>query len=697
VEPVAQFLIAVAAIFLIGAVGEMVFNKTFIPDAIWLIATGVLLGPILGWVSQEQLNTIAPHFAALTLVIVLFEGGSRIKLKQLAKVAPRAGLLAVLSFAFAVAVLTLVIKGAAAIGWLPKTWTWSHAILVGCILGGPSSIIIMPAMDRAKLAPSLANLVGLESAITDAFCVVGTAAMIDIMVAGSEASSPGLALLKSFGLATVIGMVSAFAWLPFLRKLTKSEHAYPITLAVLLLLYVAIDSAGGSAALGILCVAIMLGNAPSISAKFELGEGFELGQDVRGVHSRIAFFIKSLFFTFMGMMLGPPFGLMALGVVLAIFIALARVPAGLLATLRSDHDEASKKMVVLSLPRGMAAGVLATMPTFAGVPETEQLPVVVFSCIVATILLFAAGFPIIRKQLPTRLEGELRVGEVHHDLGGRSRHVLQIHSLDVEGDVAVVDDPGVALGARYGHRLPGAQGLGRVVGSDHGGDSQLARDDGRVTGSTAAVGHDRRRTLQDGLPVGRGGVGHEYVAGLEPGQLIGPIDDPNRAAGNPGSDGAAGREHAAGLLQPVRLECVRLLLGGDRLRAGLHDVELAIGAVLRPFDVHRTALTGLRAVVVLDADGILGEPEHLLVLDAEPFALGRDRGQVPGRRSATQPAVDHLQLLLAPPASQHRAVSVAKRGLVHVELVRIHGALHVEKALVLAGEAGIGQVFRRGR
>jgi cell volume regulation protein A len=407
VEPVAQFLIAVAAIFLIGAVGEMVFEKTFIPDAIWLIATGVLIGPILGWVSKAQLNTIAPYFAALTLVIVLFEGGSQIKLKQLAKVAPRAGLLAVLSFVFAVAVLSVVVKGAASIGWLPESWTWSHAILVACILGGPSSIIIMPAMERAKLAPSLANLVGLESAITDAFCVVGTAAMIDIMVAGNEAASPGLSLVKSFGLALLIGTVSALAWLLFLRMLKTSEHAYPITLAVLLLLYVAIDSAGGSAALGILCVAILLGNAPDLSKTFDLGEGFELGQDVRGVHSRMAFIIKSLFFTFMGMMLGPPWGLMFFGAVLAIFIALARVPAGLLATIKSEHDEPSKRMVVLSMPRGMAAGVLATMPAFAGVPDTDQLPVVVFSCIVATILIFAAGFPAIRKQLPTQLEPEL--------------------------------------------------------------------------------------------------------------------------------------------------------------------------------------------------------------------------------------------------------------------------------------------------
>jgi len=400
-DPVSQFLIAVAAIFLIGAIGEMVFERTFIPDAIWLIVTGVILGPVLGFVTRDQLNEVAPHFAALTLVVVLFEGGSRIKLKQLASVAPRAGALALATFAFAVGLVALVVRAATWIGWLPTSWSWSHALLVGCILGGPSSIIVMPAMEKARLRPALANLVGLESAITDAFCVVGTAAMIDVMVAGGGAGNPAISLLKSFGLAFVIGLVSGLAWLLFLRMLSDSEHAWPITLAVLLLLYVAIDAVGGSAALGILTVAIVLGNAPAISAKFDLGEGFELGRDVRGVHARIAFIIKSLFFTFMGLMLGPPWALVALGLVLALFIALARVPASLLALLGSRLDGPSKNMVVLSMPRGMAAGVLATLPAAMGVADTEELPVFVFSCIVATILMFAGGFPALRKKLQT--------------------------------------------------------------------------------------------------------------------------------------------------------------------------------------------------------------------------------------------------------------------------------------------------------
>jgi hypothetical protein len=45
-------------------------------------------------VTKAQLNVIAPYFAALTLVVVLFNGGSTLRLNEVSTAAPRAGLLA---------------------------------------------------------------------------------------------------------------------------------------------------------------------------------------------------------------------------------------------------------------------------------------------------------------------------------------------------------------------------------------------------------------------------------------------------------------------------------------------------------------------------------------------------------------------------------------------------------------------------
>jgi hypothetical protein len=50
-DPVAIFLLTIAAIFLIGVLGEIVFEKTGVPDVVWLIAVGVLLGPVSGVVN----------------------------------------------------------------------------------------------------------------------------------------------------------------------------------------------------------------------------------------------------------------------------------------------------------------------------------------------------------------------------------------------------------------------------------------------------------------------------------------------------------------------------------------------------------------------------------------------------------------------------------------------------------------------
>ncbi|MGE0556259.1 MAG: cation:proton antiporter [Gemmatimonadales bacterium] len=400
-SPVALFLVTIAAIFMIGTLGEVVFKRTQVPDVLWLLVVGIVLGPVAGVVSRAQLGEIAPFFGALTLVVVLFDGGSRLQLREISRAAPRSGLLAVSAFLIATLVIAVAGLGAQGIGLLPAAWTWSHMLLLGAILGGSSSIIIMPAMNLAKVRPAVANLVNLESAFTDAFCVVGAAVMIDLILqttAGTGAvSSPAAALGRSFGLGLAIGLVSGFLWLLFLRLLQMSEHAYPITLSALLLLYVAIDQVGGSAAIGILAFAIVVGNANLIGEKLGFGSTLDLSADVRGFNRQVTFIIKSFFFTFMGAMLGPPWSLVALGVVFGVLLLAARVPAVALALLGSKLPAGERQLVLVSMPRGMAAGVLATMPAAAGVPETTDLPNIVFAAALVSIVIFAVGFPRARR------------------------------------------------------------------------------------------------------------------------------------------------------------------------------------------------------------------------------------------------------------------------------------------------------------
>ena len=112
------------------------------------------------------------------------------------------------------------------------------------------------------------------------------------------------------------------------------------------------------------------------------------------------------------------------------------------------------------------------------------------------------------------------------------------------------------------------------------------------------------------------------------------------------------------------------MLRGDRLGAGLDDVELSVDPVLGPLHVHRPA------VVLLDRTRVAGEFQNVLVGEAEASAVGLRGGDVSRRVLRLALDEDHLHRLVAEEAAQHRAVAGEIGRLVDVELVRVDGALN---------------------
>lgn len=392
-EPVTLFLLTLAGIFLVGSIGEAIFKRTNIPDVVWLMGMGLFLGPVTHLVTTPTLGNIAPYFAALTLIIVLFEGGSRLNLQEVAQEAHRSLLLAILTFLGSVLVVFLAALVPVAAGWF-QDWTWKQALLLGTILGGSSSIVVMPTLQQSKVRSAVSNLLNLESAFTDVLCVVGTSALMDLFRPDGSGSSPLASLARSFGLGLLLGLAAGAVWLLALKPLRSINQPYAITLSFLILLYVLVDNSGGSAALAILTFSVIIGNAGLISKKLRLSEPLKMSEDVMGFHSQLAFFVKSFFFTFIGAMLTPPWGLILFGVLLGLLLLPARFP-GAWVLGRGEHlDKNERALVAVSLPRGMAAGVLATMPMAAGIAGTANFPVIVFACVFTTILIFAVGFPL---------------------------------------------------------------------------------------------------------------------------------------------------------------------------------------------------------------------------------------------------------------------------------------------------------------
>jgi len=412
-DQVSIYLILVSALFLLGALGEVIFRKTQIPDVVWLIGAGVVLR-MTGLVdpADPAVKNAVPLFAAVTLIIVLFEGGRTLVIEDLVKSAPRATVLALLGFVGTTLVVAVLSVLAAGIGiGLPENWTFMHGLMLGAMVGGSSSLVIMPSMTVAKVKERVANLVGLESALTDALCVVVTGVMIEIILAGqasdgggsvSAAQSAG-AFATNLGVGLAVGGAAGWSWFPLLRFLRGSQHAYPVTLAALLGLYVVVSKLGGNAAIGILAFSIMVGNADSLMKKagFSMGENpLKIDESVQVTNQQVSFIIKTFFFTFIGINLGPPWSLLFFGVVVGLSLFAARLPAVKLGLRGTDFDEYETSLINVSLPRGMAAGVLATLPMIRGIKNMEDLPALVFAAVVTSIAIFAGGFKRVQANAP---------------------------------------------------------------------------------------------------------------------------------------------------------------------------------------------------------------------------------------------------------------------------------------------------------
>jgi cell volume regulation protein A len=391
------YLAMIGGLFLLGAAGELIFTRTRIPDVVWMILAGVSLR-VFGVIDPAVLDPILPLFSALTLIVVLFEGGRQIVVQELIELAPRASALAVVGFVLSMLIVAIITQLAAWTGLLPASWTFSHSLMVGAILGGSSSLIIMPSMTLAKVTSRVSNLVGLESSLTDALCVVVAVALMGVVLSGGSGAGGSATLVelgKTFGIGLALGLGTGWCWFPVLRMLSGSRYAYPITFAALLFLYALVDLLGGSPAIAVLTFSVVVGNADSLMQRmgFTLGDRpLALDDSVVTVHTQATFFIKSFFFTYIGLMLSPPWSLLILGVVCGLGLFVARLPAAAMVARPPAFDHVERRLVAIALPRGMAAGVLAMLPSQMGIPDMETLPAMVFAAVVTSIALFAIGF-----------------------------------------------------------------------------------------------------------------------------------------------------------------------------------------------------------------------------------------------------------------------------------------------------------------
>lgn len=376
-------LLAAGVVIFLGVAGEAFFKKTGIPDVAFLMILGVIIGPVLGIIQPEAVIQIVPYFAAVALIIIMFDGGLNLDLKQLVKTAHFSFTLAILGFILSVTIATLAVHYA-------LDWSWIESILLGTIVGGSSSVIVFGLVRNIRISEETKNMLSFESALTDILSTIIAFILFEAILLGQFDLQ---VLEETLGRAIVVGLVLGFGvgipWMYVSTKLGNAQHAYMLTLGILFVLFFLANSFGESGALTALVFGLMLGNRRHLARilKFKLPR-IELDDPT---HNQITFLVRSFFFVFVGLMasLGQyEYAILGVGITIAIYVGRIIVTKTTLTKRFSLLD----RMVTRSMiPRGLAAAVLATFPLTLGLPNAEAYPQIIFFIILTSVIITTIG------------------------------------------------------------------------------------------------------------------------------------------------------------------------------------------------------------------------------------------------------------------------------------------------------------------
>ncbi len=405
--------LVLAAILFIGFIGELIFDKTGIPDVVWLLLIGILLGSVLGWASSASLEQIAPFFTTFALIFLLFEAGMNTDIRSFIKSAPRGFQLSILSFILSFALI-------AGVGLLMGL-SMELSLLMGVILSGISSAVVLPFVKKLAMGEQAKLSLVFDSAFSDVLCILGTVTMVEIFTLETQVID-GLSIfnqvLSSFLIAIAIGLVAAFVWNTIIRTKIKS-HQVVLTLAFMLIVYSLTQIINANGAIAGLVFGLILGNTKKIKAVFVERKDKDESKKIntaqenavqktinvkdfslpslikssKDFYGELAFFIKTFFFVYLGILIN----FSEMSSFLWAFIILAGLyivrPFAVYLSFGKETKLKDISLLETLIPKGLAAAVLVQLPIQAGIAGAEilvniSLAVIFLSILVSTILTF---------------------------------------------------------------------------------------------------------------------------------------------------------------------------------------------------------------------------------------------------------------------------------------------------------------------
>jgi cell volume regulation protein A len=374
------------------------------------MATGVALGPVLGWARADQFKDVTHAFGTLALILILFEGGLDLNIRETLSHFP-GGLL------FGVVVYGLTTLSAGLIASASLRINSRDGMLAGAVVGCTSSTIVLPVLQQWKAEKAVKIVLLLESTLGDILGVLTVGFLIRSHQAGGSAVGDFLTgFFSQVAISLVASFLIGFGWSRLLPYLSEQQFWQVLTFSMVLLLYAGTERLGGSGLLAVLGFGLAISNLSGgrrslVPTLFQFSQGGAgAHEQILNFHAELSFLVRTFFFVLIGAVVQlsglRPIWPLLLGLTGVIYLA-RWVSIQLCRWTWHGLGPSDREKILWMLPRGLITIVLAIEVVEVRGQSMSFLPPMSFAVILLTNLILVFGSIRTNKMASTEMPEEI--------------------------------------------------------------------------------------------------------------------------------------------------------------------------------------------------------------------------------------------------------------------------------------------------
>lgn len=382
----------------------MIYRKTKIPDLVWLLFFGVIIGPVLHIIPTEFFRAVSPIIGTISIILITFDAGVDTTLDKFKEVIKKTSGLTYLTFIFITLSTGLVIPR------IFPEFTFIKGLILGTMIGGLSTVAVYGLLEEiSKIIPDLRevhSILVLESTIVDPVRIMLAASLIKVLVKEDiHYLDTILRIFSVFLLGSLLGLMSGFFWVAILHRFEGRRYNYMLTVSILFIVYYLAEIIFGEGAgtMASFIFGLTLSNPDKITEGFGFKPRIEI-EEIVSFNKEIAFVLKSYFFVYTGLIVKLNFNLLYVGVILTCLLVIVRFLVSSWVSKVLDFTDIEKNVTSLCYPLGTSALVFAQLPLIydpnkVAITNPQIFPNLVFYVVLGSILFYSLIAPIVMKQL----------------------------------------------------------------------------------------------------------------------------------------------------------------------------------------------------------------------------------------------------------------------------------------------------------